>query len=51
MNIYLKMAFPALCIALAIFYTAKKKNDKNYMFPAFLMLAISLVCALTGLQI
>lgn len=51
MSIYLKIAFPALCIALVTLYIARKKNDKNYLLPAFMMLAISLACALLGMNV
>jgi len=39
-----------LCIAMAMFYLAHKKKEKNFLIPGFVLLASGLTNAVLGLM-
>lgn len=45
MSVFAKIAIPMLCVAFAMFYLARKKRDKNYLIPGFVLLAAGFVNA------
>lgn len=51
MSVFAKISIPMFCIALAMFYLAHMKRDKNYLIPGFVLLAagvVSCVIAITA---
>lgn len=48
MSVFLKMAFPMLCVAMTMFYLAHKKQGKNYVLPGFILLATAFVNVVIG---
>ncbi|MCX3307996.1 hypothetical protein ORN12_03085 [Pantoea vagans] len=45
MSVFAKIAIPMFCIAFAMFYLARQKQDKNYLIPGFVLLAAGVVNA------
>lgn len=45
MSVFAKIEIPMFCIAFAMFYLARKKRDKNYLIPGFVLLAAGIVNA------
>lgn len=43
MSVFAKIAIPMFCIAFSMFYLARKKRDKNYLIPSFVLLAAGVV--------
>lgn len=39
MPVFAKIAIPMFCVALAMFYLAHKKRDKNYLIPGFFLMS------------
>ena len=49
MSVFAKIAIPTFCIAFAMFYLARKKRDKNYLIPGFVLLAAGVVNAVIAI--
>lgn len=49
MSAFTKIAFPMFCVAFTMLYLARKKRDKNYLTPGFLLLAAGFLSAVVGL--
>lgn len=43
MSVFAKIAISMFCVAFAMFYLARKKHDKNYLVPGFVLLAVGFV--------
>lgn len=48
MPVFAKIAIPMFCVAFAMYYLARKKRDKNYLIPGFVLLTASFLNALTA---
>ncbi|WP_159061599.1 hypothetical protein [Pantoea agglomerans] len=51
MSVFAKIAIPMLCISFAMFYLARKKRDKNYLIPGFVLLAAGLVNSVIAIAV
>lgn len=49
MSVFAKIAIPMFCIAFSMFYLARKKQDKNYLIPGFVLLAAGFVNAVIAI--
>lgn len=49
MSVFAKIAIPMFCIAFVMFYLARKKRDKNYLIPGFVLLAAGVVNAVIAI--
>lgn len=49
MSVLTKIAVPMFCVAFTMLYLARKKRDKNYLAPGFMLLAAGFVSAVVGL--
>lgn len=43
MSIFTQIAIPMFCVSLTMFYLAHKQQDKNYLVPAYVLLAAGFV--------
>ena len=43
MSVFIKIAVPMFCVAFTMIYLARKKRDKNYLIPGFVLLAAGFV--------
>lgn len=46
MSVFAKIAAPMFCVAFVMLFLARKKRDKNYLIPGFVLLAAGFVNAL-----
>lgn len=51
MPVFAKIATPMFCVAFAMFYLARKKHDKNYLIPGFVLLAAGFVNAVLAVTV
>lgn len=51
MSVFTYMAIPTLCVAFVLFYLARKRREKNFLIPGFVMLVVGFVDAVIGLTI
>ena len=51
MSVYMKIAIPMLCVSLAMFHLARKKQDKNFLVPGFALLLAGFVNLVLSLSI
>jgi len=49
MSVFAKIAIPMFCVAFAMFYMARKKCEKNYLIPGFVLLAAGFVNAVLAI--
>lgn len=49
MSVFEKISIPMFCIAFAMFYLARKKRDKNYLIPDFVLLMAGVVNAVLAI--
>lgn len=49
MSVFAEIAIPMFCISFAMFYLARKKRDKNYLIPGFVLLAAGVVNAVIAI--
>ena len=45
MSVFAKIAFPLFCVGFAMLYMARKKREKQYLFPGYAILVLALVNA------
>lgn len=50
-SVYTMIAIPMFCVAFAMFYLSRKKNDKNFQIPGLALLLAGLVNLVLGLTI
>lgn len=48
MSVFSIISVPMLCIAMTMFYLARKKHNKNYIFPGLVLLSAGFVNLILG---
>ena len=51
MSVFTYMAIPMFCVAFLLFYLARKRREKNFLFPGLAMLVAGFVDVVIGLTI
>lgn len=51
MSVYMTIAVPMLCVALTMFFLARKKRDKNFLIPGLALLLAGFVNLVLGLTL
>lgn len=51
MSVFLIIAVPMLCVAMVMFYLARKKRTNSFLIPGFVLLSAGFVNLILGLTI